>query len=125
MSTIKSLGERILSSISRSRDKCNAAGYCVRTNIGYRAQNCSWTTKDFEDVDAKYLSLIRKCSLNLPGFPKRLLTSLRKHGGLGITSISDAAHEQKRRVLLELSNKSGMDGITTDISKSTEQVLVK
>ena len=47
MLDIKSLGDKILTSISRSRDKCNAAAYCVRTNIGYRAQNCSWTTKDF------------------------------------------------------------------------------
>ena len=34
MLDIKTLGDKILTSISRSRDKCNAAAYCVRTNIG-------------------------------------------------------------------------------------------
>ena len=41
------------------------------------------------------------------------MTGLKKHGGLGLTSITEAAHERKRRVLLELVNKGGMDGIAT------------
>ncbi len=46
-------------------------------------------------------------------FSSRLLTSERIHGGLGIVSISEAAHERKRRVLLELVNKSGVEGLAT------------
>ena len=44
-------------------------------------------------------------------FPNWLLVSDRKHGGLGIISISQAAHERKRKVLLELVNKKGAEGI--------------
>ena len=44
-------------------------------------------------------------------FPSRLLTSERRHGGLGIIPISIAAHERKRKVLLELVNKKGAEGI--------------
>ena len=53
MEQIKGLGATILASMSRSREKCNALGYCVRTNVGYRAQNSSWSPEDFEDVDKK------------------------------------------------------------------------
>ena len=47
----------------------------------------------------------------LNSFPSRLLVSNRKHGGLGVISISDAAHERKRKMLLQLTNKGGADGI--------------
>jgi hypothetical protein len=108
---IKALGETIMGAISRSRDKCCAIGYCVRTNIGYRAQYCSWSLKDYAEVDGLFLSLVKKATLNMRSFPSRLLTSNRKHGGLGIISISDAAHERKRKMLLQLVNKKGADGI--------------
>jgi hypothetical protein len=47
----------------------------------------------------------------MTSFPSRLLTSYRKHGGLGIISITEAAHERKRKMLLELINKAGADGV--------------
>jgi len=108
---IKELGEIVTNSISRSRDKCTALGYCVRTNVVYRAQSCSWSTKDYDDVDRAFLSVARKTTLNMNGFPGRLLTSERRHGGLGIISISAAAHERKRKSLLELINKRGAEGL--------------
>ena len=109
--TISGLGKTITGAISRSRDKCTAIGYCVRTNVGYRAQHCSWSLKEFEEVDSTFLSLVKKATLNMNSFPGRLLTSSKKDGGLGIISISDAAHERKRKVLLQLVNKGGADGI--------------
>ena len=109
--TIKSLGETIMGAISRSRDKCCAISYCVRTNVGYRAQHCSWSLKEYSEVDGTFLSLVKKATLNMNSFPSRLLVSNRKHGGLGIISISDAAHERKRKMLLQLTNKGGADGI--------------
>ena len=109
--TIDELGKTITGAISRSRDKCTAIGYCVRTNVGYRAQHCSWSLKEFEEVDSTFLSLVKKATLNMNSFPGRLLTSRKKDGGLGIISISDAAHERKRKVLLQLVNKGGADGI--------------
>jgi hypothetical protein len=107
------MGETVMSAIARSRDRCTAIGYCVRTNVVYRAQNSSWTTKDFDDVDTKFLSLVKKATLNMNSFPSRLLVSDRKHGGLGIISISQAAHERKRKVLLELVNRKGAEGVAS------------
>jgi hypothetical protein len=46
--TISELEKTIPGAISRSRDKCTAIGYCVRTNVDYRAQHCSWSLKEFE-----------------------------------------------------------------------------
>ena len=66
--------------------------------------------KEFEEVDKKFLSLVKKATLNMKSFPSRLLTSCRKHGGLWILSISDAALERKRKVLLELVNRKGAKG---------------
>ena len=80
---IKSLGEKVTRAILRSRDKCTALGYCVRTNVGYRAQNSSWSLEDFEKVDAKFLALVKRATLNMQSFPGRLLTSERRHEGWG------------------------------------------
>ena len=46
-------------------------------------------------------------------FPGRLLTSERRHGGLGMISITNAALARKRKVLLELVNRSDASGIAT------------
>ena len=83
----------------------------MRTNVGYRAQHCSWSVKEFEDVDSTFLSLVKRATLNMNSFPGRLLTSSKRDGGLGIISISDAAHERKRKVLLQLVNRGGAEGI--------------
>jgi hypothetical protein len=111
LNTVVELGETVMSAIARSRDRCTAIGYCVRTNVVYRAQNSSWAVKDFDDVDKKFLALVKKATLNKNSFPNRLLVSERKHGGLGIISISQAAHERKRKVLLELVNRRGAEGV--------------
>ena len=37
LDNIRTLGEKVTRAISRSRDKCTALGYCVRTNVEYRA----------------------------------------------------------------------------------------
>ena len=58
-----------------------------------------------------FLSLVKKATLNMNSFPGRLLTSSKLDGGLGIISISDAAHERKRKVLLQLVNRGGAEGI--------------
>jgi hypothetical protein len=108
---IKELGETVMGAIARSRDRCTAIGYCVRTNVTYRAQHSSWTLKDYKEVDAKFPALVKKATLNMVSFPSRLLTSYRKHGGLGIISITEAAHERKRKMLLELTNRGGADGV--------------
>ena len=89
--TIKSLGETIMGAIARSRDRCCAIGYCVRTNVGYRAQHSAWSPKDYSEVDGTFLALVKKATLNMNSFPSRMLTSRRKHGGLGIISISEPA----------------------------------
>ena len=44
-------------------------------------------------------------------FPSRLLVSSKRHGGLGIISISEAAHERKRKMLLQLVNKKSAEGV--------------
>ena len=67
--TIGDLGKTITGAISRSRDKCTAIGYCVRTNVGYRTQHCSWSVKEFEEVDATFLSLVKRATLNMNSFP--------------------------------------------------------
>ena len=90
--TIGKLGKTITGAISRSRDKCTAIGYCVPTNVGYRAQHCSWNVKEFDEVDVTFLRLVKRATLNMNSFPGRLLTSSKRDGGLGIISISDAVH---------------------------------
>jgi hypothetical protein len=110
---VEEMGETVMGAIARSRDRCTAIGYCVRTNVVYRAQNSSWSTKDFEDVDKKFLALVKKATLNMNSFPSRLLVSERRHGSLGIISISQASHERKRKVLLELVNRKGAEGVAS------------
>jgi hypothetical protein len=90
--TIGEIGKTITGAISRSRDKCTAIGYCVPTNVGYRAQHCSWNVKEFDEVDVTFLRLVKRATLNMNSFPGRLLTSSKRDGGLGIISISDAVH---------------------------------
>jgi hypothetical protein len=80
---IKELGVTVMGAIARSRDRCTAIGYCVRTNVTYRAKHSAWTLKDYKEVDGKFLALVKKATLNMANFPNRLLTSYRKHGGSG------------------------------------------
>ena len=103
--TIKSKGEEILQVNARVRDKMLAIGYCLRTNVVYRTQHCSWHLEDYEEAEKEYINLVRKVAKLIPGFPERLITADRKDGGMGVISTITAAMERKRIMLLEQIHK--------------------
>ncbi len=91
-----------------------AIGYCLRTNMVYRTQHCSWHLEDYEEVEKEYINLVRKVAKLIPGFPARLITADRKDGGMGVISTIHAAMERKRIMLLEQVHKGGQAGLAME-----------
>jgi hypothetical protein len=112
--TIRSKGEEIRQVTARTRDKMLAIGYCLRTNVVYRTQHCSWHLEDYEEIEKEYINLVRKVAKLIPGFPERLITADRKDGGMGVISTITAAMERKRIMLLEQAHKGGQAGLAME-----------
>ena len=112
--TIRNKGEEIRQVDARVRDKMLAIGYCLRTNVVYRTQHCSWHLEDYEEVEKEYINLIRKVAKLIPGFPERLITADRKDGGMGVISTITAAMERKRIMLLGQIHKGGQAGLAME-----------
>ena len=104
-------GEKIMGGFARSRDRTLALGCIVRQGVVYRTSNCAWDMENYRKLDDVFTKLAKKATQNMQSFPTRLLYSLRKHGGLGIPSLSMAAQEAKRKQLLNQINDKSMTGV--------------
>jgi hypothetical protein len=58
--TVDSKGDKIVMADVRRRDKMLAVGYCLLQNIVYRSQHCPWHLEEFEELDRKYVGLVKK-----------------------------------------------------------------
>jgi hypothetical protein len=81
--TVDSKGDKIVMADVRRRDKMLAVGYCLLQNIVYRSQHCPWHLEEFEELDRKYVGLVKKVAKLIKGFPTKLILADRKDGGCG------------------------------------------
>ena len=112
--TIEDKGEKILQADARKRDKMLAVGYNLLTNVVYRSQHSPWHLEEYELLDKSYVGLVRKVSKLIKGFPSKLITVDRKDGGLGVTTITLASMERKRKNMLDLVHRRGSMGIAME-----------
>ena len=66
--TIERLGEIICKSSSRKRDKILVINSCLKYNVLYRLQFCTWNLARFEELDKSLNRLIRGVTNNMRNF---------------------------------------------------------
>jgi hypothetical protein len=108
--TLECLGARILRHKGRVGDKLLALEYCLRANIVYRMQFCTWGLERFAELDKAYTNIVKKIYRNMKSYPAIPLWMLAADGGLGLQSLIDFTHKSKLRMLLRNIDKNDDTG---------------
>jgi hypothetical protein len=98
--TMELVGAKILRHKGRVGDKLLALEYCMRSDIVYRMQFCTWGFDRYQELDLIYTRLVKKVCRNMQSYPATPLWMLAADGGIGLQSLIDFTHKTKLRLLL-------------------------
>ena len=108
--TIERIGEEITRGKGRMRDKIMVVNYCLKATVLYRLQHCTWSLGKYKELDRVLNAILRKVTKNMKNYPAELINADRKHGGLGIRSLSDEANERKLNIAMKGINRDDQTG---------------
>ena len=92
------------------RDKIMVVNYCLKATVLYRLQHCTWSLGKYKELDRVLNAILRKVTKNMKNYPAELISADRKHGGLGIRSLSDEANERKLNIAMKGINRDDQTG---------------
>ena len=98
---IEKMGEVIMRSTGRMRDKITAINYCLKATVLYRIQYCTWGLDKYRELDIAMNKVLRKVTKNMRSYPGSLLMMDKGDGGLGLTGISDLAQDRKMNMMIK------------------------